>query len=66
MAVATDNNPETRWNAMLAAEKELIQNETIVLPLYQGVTAYMQSTRLHGVTVFPVDRTASYRLAYVK
>lgn len=51
---------------MLAAEKELIQNETIVLPLYQGVTAYMQSTRLHGVTVFPVDRTASYRLAYVK
>jgi oligopeptide transport system substrate-binding protein len=66
MAVATDNNPETRWNAMLAAEKELIQNETIVLPLYQGVTAYMQATRLHGVTVFPVDRTASYRLAYVK
>ncbi|WP_265458158.1 peptide ABC transporter substrate-binding protein [Enterococcus sp. HY326] len=59
------NDPEARWDELLALEKQLIEEDTAVLPIYQGALAYLQSERLQGVQTFQFGRTVSYRLAYV-
>lgn len=59
------NNPAKRWQKLIDLEKTLIEEDTAVLPFYQGSVAYLQSKRLKDLQVFPFGRTVSYRLAYV-
>ena len=59
------NDPVARWDLLKELEKQLIVEDTAVLPLYQGVVAYLKTDRLQGVQVFPFGRTVSYRLASV-
>ncbi|MBV6372296.1 oligopeptide transport system substrate-binding protein [Enterococcus sp. AZ009] len=59
------NDPAARWDLLKELEKQLIVEDTAVLPLYQGVVAYLKTDRLQGVQVFPFGRTVSYRLASV-
>jgi oligopeptide transport system substrate-binding protein len=60
------NDADARWKELLALEKQLIETDTAVLPLYQGAVAYLQSEKLQNLQIFPFGRTVSYRLAYVK
>lgn len=60
------NDSEARWQELLALEKQLVETDTAVLPLYQGAVAYLQSERLQNLQIFPFGRTVSYRLASVK
>lgn len=59
------NEPDARWDLLLDLEKQLIEEDTAVLPLYQGSIAYLQSERLQGLQTFQFGRSVSYRLAYV-
>lgn len=59
------NDPAARWDLLKELEKQLIVEDTAVLPLYQGEVAYLKTDRLQGVQVFPFGRTVSYRLASV-
>lgn len=60
------NEPEKRWQKLLALEKKLVQTDTTVLPIYQGATAYLKSDKLKGLQLLKVGRSISYRMAYVK
>lgn len=59
------NDPAARWAKLRELEKQLIVEDTAVLPLYQGAVAYLQSSRLQDLQIFPFGRTVSYRLASV-
>lgn len=59
------NDPAARWDLLKELEKQLIVEDTAVLPLYQVAVAYLKTDRLQGVQVFPFGRTVSYRLASV-
>lgn len=59
------NDPAKRWQKLIEMEKLLVEEDTAVIPFYQGAVAYMKSDRLQGVQVFPFGRTVSYRLAHV-
>ncbi|OTN75668.1 hypothetical protein A5886_000743 [Enterococcus sp. 8G7_MSG3316] len=59
------NDPAARWTKLKELEKQLVAEDTAVLPLYQGAVAYLKSDRLQNVQVFPFGRTVSYRLASV-
>lgn len=59
------NDPTKRWDKLLAAEKQLVQTDTAVLPLYQGATAYLQSSKVKGIQVLSIGRSVSFRQAYV-
>lgn len=59
------NDPSARWTKLKELEKQLVAEDTAVLPLYQGAVAYLKSDRLQNVQVFPFGRTVSYRLASV-
>lgn len=58
--------PAERWEDLLALEKQLIAEDTAVLPIYQGATAYLQADKLKDIQIYPFGRTVSYRLAYVE
>lgn len=60
------NEPEKRWEKLLALEKVLVEEDAAVLPLYQGAIGYLKADQLENLQVFPFGRTVSYRLAYVK
>ncbi|MFW7432299.1 peptide ABC transporter substrate-binding protein [Vagococcus carniphilus] len=60
------NEPEKRWEKLLALEKTLVEEDAGVLPLYQGSVGYLTSENLEKIQVFPFGRTVSYRLAYLK
>ncbi|MHC5215702.1 peptide ABC transporter substrate-binding protein [Enterococcus sp. LJL128] len=60
------NEPEKRWKELLDLEKILIEQDTAVLPLYQGAIGYLKSDRLKDLQVFSFGRTISYRTAYVE
>lgn len=62
--LATD--PAARWKKLQELEKQLIVQDTAVLPLYQGAVAYLESPRLENLQIFPFGRTVSYRLAEIK
>lgn len=62
--LATD--PAARWKKLQELEKQLIVQDTAVLPLYQGAVAYLESPRLENLQIFPFGRTVSYRLADIK
>lgn len=62
--LATD--PAARWKNLQELEKQLIVQDTAVLPLYQGAVAYLESPRLENLQIFPFGRTVSYRLANIK
>lgn len=59
-------NPAERWKKLQELEKQLIVQDTAVLPLYQGAVAYLESPRIENLQIFPFGRTVSYRLADVK
>ncbi|MDH6365172.1 oligopeptide transport system substrate-binding protein [Enterococcus sp. PF1-24] len=63
--VTLAQEPTARWERMKELEKQLILEDTAVLPLYQGAVAYLQSDQLHDLQIFPFSRTVSYRLVYV-
>lgn len=60
------NDPQARWEKLLALEKMLVEQDAGVLPFYQGANAYLKSDRLQDVQIFPFGRTISYRLAYAE
>ncbi|MCR2446364.1 hypothetical protein NSP53_23765, partial [Salmonella enterica] len=45
------NDPAARWDLLKELEKQLIVEDTAVLPLYQGAVAYLKTDRLQGVQV---------------
>ena len=60
------NQPGKRWQKLIDLEHTLVEQDTAVLPLYQGSIGYLKSDRLKDLQVFPFGRTVSYRLAYVE
>lgn len=60
------NDPEARWDKLKELEKQLVETDTAVIPLYQGAVAYLQSDQLKELQIYPFGRTVSYRLAYVE
>ncbi len=59
------NDPDERWKELLKMEKLLIEEDTAVLPIYQGSVAYLKTDRLEDLQVFPFGRTVSFRTAHV-
>ncbi|MGO2696464.1 peptide ABC transporter substrate-binding protein [Bavariicoccus seileri] len=60
------NEPEQRWDALLELDKKLIQEDTVVAPIYQGSQAYLLDDRLKGLEILPFGRTINLRTAYVE
>lgn len=60
------NDPEARWDKLKELEKQLVETDTAVIPLYQGAVAYLQNDQLKDLQIYPFGRTVSYRLAYVE
>ncbi|MBF2629848.1 peptide ABC transporter substrate-binding protein [Listeria seeligeri] len=47
-------NPEKRWQALLDAEKILLKDNAVLIPLYQGGRAYLQKSDLENYTTYPI------------
>ncbi|MBC1499769.1 peptide ABC transporter substrate-binding protein [Listeria weihenstephanensis] len=62
--LATD--PEKRWDKMLELEQQLISQDAVIAPFYQGATAYLLNPEVQDVQIYPFGRNISFRLAYVK
>jgi ABC-type oligopeptide transport system substrate-binding subunit len=49
------DKPEERWEALLKAEKMLIEDSAVLIPLYQKGTAYMQKANVKNLTTYQVS-----------
>lgn len=57
------NDPEKRWQDMLAAEK-LILDQAAVIPLYQKAEAHLRSPKVKDVVVNAAGAPYDYKWAY--
>jgi len=59
------NDPEKRWEALLAAEKLLLTEDAAAAPIYQGANANLVDPSLKDVQIQPVGIPMYFRTAYV-
>lgn len=48
------NNLEKRWTALLEAERILLKDNAVLIPLYQGGKAYLQKSDLKDYISYPI------------
>lgn len=48
------NDVEKRWTALLQAERILIKDNAVLIPLYQGGRAYLQKDNLQDYVTYPI------------
>ncbi|EAG7526207.1 peptide ABC transporter substrate-binding protein, partial [Listeria monocytogenes] len=58
--------PEERWNAFVASEKVLLDDDAAILPLYQHQTAVLQRTDITGVQKHAFGSPYSYKFIRVE
>ncbi|KAB7704988.1 peptide ABC transporter substrate-binding protein [Bacillus aerolatus] len=58
--------PEKRWEALVKAEKILLEDEAAIAPIYQRSRAYLKNPRLEGVLFHKVGADQSYKWAEFK
>ncbi len=56
---------QARWDAMLKAEK-ILMDDPAIAPVYQRGTAYVQKENVKGILFHPVGGYYSYKWAYVE
>lgn len=58
------NNLNTRWSDLLKAQKYLLSNQQVVVPLYQSSSDYLINPKLKGIVTHnlgtPIDLTHAY------
>lgn len=64
-AEAIGVSPSERWNLLLEAEKELL-NEGIIAPIYQEYKAVLQKDKVEGIIAHPVGAEYTYKWADIK
>ncbi|WP_367297926.1 peptide ABC transporter substrate-binding protein [Loigolactobacillus coryniformis] len=55
-----------RWQAMQAAEKQLIQQDAALAPVYQAGVSYLQRTNVKGLHLSPFGSIVNYKYVTVK
>ena len=60
------NDPEQRWETLLAAEETLIAENAVNAPIYQGANANLVDPSLKDVQIQPVGAAMYFRTAYVE
>ncbi|OCA87367.1 peptide ABC transporter substrate-binding protein [Pseudobacillus wudalianchiensis] len=58
--------PEKRWEALVKAEKILLEDEAAIAPMYQRSRAYLSNPKLEGVLFHKVGPERSYKWAEFK
>lgn len=59
------NEPLKRWNAFVASEKVLLDEDAAILPLYQHQTAVLQNKKITGVQKHAFGSPYSYKFVKV-
>jgi len=60
------NEPEKRWEALIAAEKVLIEEEVALIPLYQQARGQLVRPGVEGIEYHNFGATSTYKSAYIK
>ena len=58
--------PEKRWDALVQAEKILLEDEAAIAPIYQRSRAYLKNPSLDGVLFHKVGPDTTYKWAEFK
>ncbi|CCI86262.1 peptide ABC transporter substrate-binding protein [Lactobacillus gigeriorum] len=59
-------NPKKRWNALIDAEKQVVQKDAFMVPIYQGGQDYLLSSRVNNFQISPYGGIVFYKNAEVK
>lgn len=60
------NEPEKRWEALIAAEKVLIEEDVALIPLYQQARGQLVRPGVEGIEYHNFGATSTYKNAYIK
>lgn len=58
--------PTARWQKMQQAEKQLIQQDAALAPVYQAGVSYLQNSSVHGLQLSPFGSIVNYKYITVK
>lgn len=59
-------NPEKRWETFIKAEKQLVETDAVLVPLYQTAITNLQKNNVRGIVHHNFGTTFSYKKAYLK
>lgn len=59
-------DPEKRWETFIGAEKQLIETDAVIVPLYQTAITNLQKNNVRGIVHHNFGTTFSYKEAYLK
>lgn len=60
------NNPVKRWQKLVDAERQLVQQDVFTAPVYQGAMTYLLKSKVHGLQISPYGTILFYRNVYIK
>nr|WP_240488063.1 peptide ABC transporter substrate-binding protein [Enterococcus ureasiticus] len=60
------NEPEKRWETLIAAEKVLIEEDVALIPLYQQARGQLVRPGVKGIEYHNFGATSTYKNAYIK
>ncbi|WP_409021680.1 peptide ABC transporter substrate-binding protein [Dellaglioa sp. P0083] len=59
-------NPAKRWNSLIDAEKQLVEEDAYTVPVFQGAMAYLLNPDASGLHINPYGTTLFYRDMSIK
>lgn len=60
------NEPEKRWEALIAAEKVLVEEDAALIPLYQQARGQLVRSGVEGIQYHNFGATSTYKYAFIK
>lgn len=58
------NDPETRWQTLIKAEKVLVEEDAALIPLYQEARSQLVRPGVKGIQYHNFGATSTYKYAY--
>ena len=58
------NEPETRWQTLIKAEKVLVEEDAALIPLYQEARSQLVRPGVKGIQYHNFGATSTYKYAY--
>lgn len=59
------NDPQKRWETLIEAEKVLVEEDAVLIPLYQQAHAQLVRSGVKGIQYHNFGATATYKEAYI-
>ncbi|MHC5229109.1 peptide ABC transporter substrate-binding protein [Enterococcus sp. LJL99] len=60
------NDPEKRWETLIAAEKVLVEEDAALVPLYQQARGQLVRSGVHDIQYHNFGATVTYKYAYIE